>query len=151
MSFQFLSLESFPEVTIADFPINRSNVQTWLTEMSTLLSEYKDFVFVYNVVDLCEHSHPNKEELKECRQLVANWFHEQRDLLKIKCRGIILPLQENSDDYTVMEIYREELESYYKIPTEVLYHPQDLPLLAHALIHDCWDAHSMHLHKVPAL
>lgn len=152
MQFKFLSLESFPEVAISDFPVNLPNIQSWLVEMTMLLDHYQDFVLVYNVTDLCDgnHDHLNKDDHKACRQLVTTWFHDYRDQLRAKCRGIILPLQENMEDITVIEVYREELESYYKIPTEVLYHPHDLPLLSHALIYDCWDAPSMHLHKVPA-
>ena len=151
MQFTLLSLEAFPEVTMSDFPITLQNTQSWLAEMNVLLRDYQDFVLVYSATDHCHTDHHNKEELKACRQLVSEWFHEKRDLLKAKCRGIILPIQEGTEDLAIIEIYREEIESYYKIPTEVLYHPQDLPLLAHALIHDCWDAHSMHLHKVPSL
>ncbi|UNM95093.1 hypothetical protein MMG00_07545 [Ignatzschineria rhizosphaerae] len=151
MQFKLLSIETFPEVTMSDFPMTLQNTQSWLTEMDMLLDGYQDFVLVYNATDLCQTEQQNKEEMKACCQLVTQWVHEKRALLKQKCRGIILPIQEGTNDLTIIEVYREEIESYYKIPTEVLYHPQDLPLLAHALIHDCWDAHSMHLHKVPAL
>ncbi len=150
MPFKLLSIESFPEVTMSDFAVTLENTQMWLAEMDTLLTSYQDFVLVYNATDLCQAQTEDRAVSKQCRELVAEWFHEKRQLLKQKCRGVILPIQEGTD-LTTIEVYREEIESYYKVPTEILYHPQDLPLLAHALMHDCWDSHSLHLHKVPAL
>lgn len=150
MQFKLLSIDNFPEVEISDFHVNIMNVQSWLTEMDLLLAHYQDFVIVYHVTDLEKEHCDDKETYKKCRQLVASWFHQNRHLLKEKCRGIILPLHDK-EKLTIIEVYREELESFYKVPTEVLYHPDDLPLLSHALIDDCWDASSIHLHQAPAL
>lgn len=147
MPFKLLSLEDFPNVTMSDFDITLENTQIWLSEIDHLLTNYQDFVLVYTATRVCETDPQDQITSKQCRQLVAQWFHKQRDLLKQKCRGVILPIQNETEDLTILEVYREEIESYYKIPTEVLYHPEDLPLLAHALMNDCWEAHSTHLYK----
>lgn len=151
MQFNILSLNNFPEVTISYFPIKIDSMQMWLSEMDFLLEKHQDFVLIYPVFDPQYFEIADKEELKSCRQIALTWFQNNRQYLKEKCRGIILPIQEDDSDLPLIEVHREELESFYRIPTEILYHPQDLPLLSNALIHDCWDTHSESLYKISHL
>lgn len=59
-----------------------------------------------------------------------------------------MPIKEDDSDLPITEIHREELESFYGIPTEIIYHPHDLPMLSNTLLYDYWDIASPHLHKV---
>lgn len=151
MSFNILSLHNFPEVTITQFLITLTKMKSWLIEMDLLLEEYQDFVLIYPLFDPLYFEKADPVELRSCRMLALSWFQDHRQILKEKCRGIILPIKEDDSNLPIVEIHREELESFYRIPTEVLYHPQDLSLLVNALIYDYWDIPSPNLHKVSHL
>lgn len=151
MQFNILSLNNFPEVTITQFPITLKKMKSWLIEMDFLLEKYQDFVLIYPLFDPLYFEKADQVELRSCRMLALSWFQDHRQTLKERCRGIILPIEEDDNNLPIVEIHREELESFYRIPTEVLYHPQDLSLLSNALIHDCWDTHSESLYKIPHL
>lgn len=151
MQFNILSLQNFPAVTITQFPITLTKMKSWLIEMDVLLEEYQDFVLIYPLFDPKYFEDRDQTELKSCRREALSWFQNHRQILKERCRGIILPAKENDSNLSIVEIHREELESFYRIPTEVLYHPQDLSLLVNALIYDYWDIPSPNLHKVSHL
>lgn len=148
MNFNILSLQKFPEVSISCFPNNLTLMHSWIEEMNHLLDNYQDFILIYPLFDPQYFEEADPLELKACRQVAMQWFQHQRQTLKRKCRGIILPIKEDDSDLPIIEIHREELESFYRIPTEVLYHPHDLPMLSNALLYDYWDIPSPHLHKV---
>lgn len=146
MQFKQLSIQNFPEVSILQFPINLSHMKTWVTEMDFLLEKHQDFVLIYPLFDPTYFKKVELAELKACRKMALEWFQNNRRHLKEKCRGIILPIKEDNSDLPIIEIHREELESFYRIPTEILYRPQDLSMLSHALIHDAWDIATNHSH-----
>ena len=148
MQFRLLSLKNYPEVLISQFPITLPEMRLWLTEMDELLTHYQDFVLIYPIFVPEYFDQAEPETLKAARKLALAWFQENRALLKAKCRGIILPLKEDNSDLPIIEIHRDELESFYRIPTEILYHPQDLSTLSNALLYDFWDTPTQGFHKI---
>lgn len=148
MPFKLLSLQNYPEVTISKFPITLPEMNLWLTEMNELLAQYQDFVLIYPTFDPLYFDQAEPQSLKAARKMALAWFQENRVLLKIKCRGIILPIKEDDSDLPIIEIHRDELESFYRIPTEILYHPKDLTTLSSALLYDFWDMPTAGIHKI---
>lgn len=148
MKFNILSIQNFPNVTISCFPNSTNLMLTWIAEMDELLKHYQDFLLIYPLFDPQYFEDATPEELKDCRHIAMQWIQDHRQTLKAKCRGIILPIKADNSDLSIIEIHREELESFYRIPTEILYHPQDLPMLSSALLYDIWDTPSSHIHKL---
>lgn len=113
-NFIVMDIEQFPIITMQVFPETLEDANNWTAEMDLILTEKQKFVLVYPPINK-----KNEQEDMEGMKAVRRWLKEGKALLSKYCAGMIMTVNQQSDDKAQLLQFSTVISAVYGAPVFV--------------------------------